>query len=85
MAGLGLGGCKSTTVLAFDDHPAHPLTTMQAFEVKSFLFWATGEHKFFLCDDKGESLECKRVCGGTNDIACPQAVSAYGGGSSNVR
>lgn len=77
-------GCTKRTILAFDDHQTQRLTTLQAFQTKNYLFWSTAEHQFFLCTDTGEKLVCKRSCGGSTDLECPQGVDT-GYNSTNVR
>lgn len=76
-------GCAKRTILAFDDHPQHNLTTLQAFRTKSYLFWSDTEHQYFLCTDTGDKLVCKRSCGGGTDLECPKTVDT-GYNSSNV-
>ncbi|GEM_PF-1696037 len=77
-------GCTRRTILAFDDHPTHSLTTLQAFQSKFYVFWGDSEHQFFLCTDTGDKLVCKRSCGGDTDLACPKSVDT-GYSSTNVR
>lgn len=77
-------GCTKRTILAFDDHPTHGLTTLQAFKTTSYLFWSDAEHQFFLCADAGDKLVCKRTCGGGTDIECPKTADT-GYGATNVR
>lgn len=82
---LGSTGCVSRTIVAFDDHPKHSLTTLEIFESRSYFFWGEHEHKFFSCTDTGDKLVCKRACGGNLDVRCPAEMASYNGRASNVR
>ncbi|HVJ88545.1 MAG TPA: hypothetical protein VM580_02000 [Labilithrix sp.] len=77
-------GCTKRTILTFDDHPAQGLTTLQAFTTKNYLLWFDAEHQFFLCNDAGDKLVCKRSCGGSTDLECPKSADT-GYKSTNVR
>jgi len=77
-------GCTKRSILNFDDHPAQGLTTLQAFTTKNYLFWTDAEHQFFLCQDAGDKLVCKRACGGSTDLECPKSAEGYSY-STNVR
>ena len=83
--GIASTGCVSQRILAFDDHPKYPVTTLQVFVSKSYYVFAEHEHRFYTCADSGEKLLCKRACGGTTDIRCPTTVETGYGASSNVR
>lgn len=87
MAVLGTAstGCVSRTIVAFDDHPKHALTTLEVFESRSYFFWGEREHKFFSCTDTGDKLVCKRACGGNLDVQCPNEIATQNGRASNVR
>ena len=77
-------GCTKRSILAFDDHQSQGLTTLQAFTTKNYIFWAEAEHQFFLCNDMGDKLVCKRSCGGGTDLECPKSADT-GYNSTNVR
>ena len=80
----GSTGCAKRTILAFDDHQNHNLTTLQAFHTKSYVVYTTEEHQFFFCTDTGDKLVCKRSCGGNTDLVCPKTLDT-GYNSTNVR
>lgn len=85
-ASSALGGCVHHQILAFDDNPKQPLTTMQVMTTKSYWIFSNAEHQFFTCSDKGNSLECKRVCGGNTDLTCPfGAIEADGTPNTAIR
>ena len=80
-----LPGCTSRTVIAFDDHPRHPVTAIQAVRTNSYLFGSSNTHEFWNCIEKGDTLVCKPLCGGKTDLQCPSVNAHTGGGSTNVR
>ena len=80
-----MGGCVKRKMLAFDDNPKQALTTMQVMTTKNYWLWATAEHQFFTCSDKGNSLECKRACGGTTDLICPMGAVVDGVAYTRIR
>lgn len=84
-ASLGLTGCVKQTILAFEDHGKFPVTSMEVFVKKDYYVYRTYEHRFYMCNDAGNQLLCKRSCGGSTDIACPSALSTAYGGGTNVR
>jgi hypothetical protein len=83
--GIASTGCVSQRILAFDDHPKYPVTTLQVFVSKSYYVYKEYEHRFYTCSDAGEKLLCKRACGGTTDVRCPTTIDATYGGATNVR
>lgn len=83
--GLGSTGCIKRSILAFEDHPKFPITSLQVFVTKSYYVYAEREHRFYNCTDAGDKLVCKRVCGTGTDVGCPTAISTSYGSSSNVR
>lgn len=87
LATLGLlgTGCVKQSILAFDDHPVHPVTSLQVFVSKNYYVYRLNEHRFYMCTDAGDKLLCKRACGGSADVECPTGLGTPGGGGSNVR
>lgn len=82
---FGSTGCVHRELVGFDDHESKPLTAMRAGITTSYLFWAKYEHVFYSCSEEGDKLTCKRVCGGSNDVVCPQAEGNAYGASTNIR
>ena len=87
LASLGLAstGCVKQQIMAFEDHPMFTVTSMEVFVSKNYYVYRQNEHRFYLCNDAGDKLLCKRACGGTTDISCPGFVATAYGGGSNVR
>lgn len=78
-------GCMSREVTSFEDHNRYPVTAMQAVRTNTFIFSKTYTHEFFNCQEKGDTLICKPLCGGKTDLQCPGVTATSGGGSTNVR
>ncbi len=74
---LGSFGCVRRTIVAFEDHPTQPMTSMQIVEIRSYIFSTSVEHQFLSCTDTDKELVCKRQCGGSTDLECPQANSNW--------
>lgn len=87
MAALSLSstGCVKQTILRFEDHPKFPVTSMEVFVSKNYYVFSTAEHRFYMCNDAGEKLMCKRSCGDSLDVGCPGFVATGYGGGTNVR
>jgi hypothetical protein len=83
--GLGSTGCVKQSILRFEDHPRHPVTSLEMAVSKNYYVWRTNEHRFYMCNDAGDKLMCKRACGDALDIGCPNFVATGYGGGSNVR
>lgn len=83
--GIASTGCVKQQIVEFDDHPKYPVTTLQIFVSKNYYVYAEHEHRFYMCTETGDKLQCKRACGGTTDIRCPTAIATGYGTSSNVR
>ena len=82
---IGAGGCVSRSIIAFDDHPKHPVTHLEVSEVSNYYVFKTGEHRFQTCIDTGDKLVCKRDCGGKTNLECPLAVGTGVGAFANTR
>ncbi|MFO0665617.1 MAG: hypothetical protein U0174_16800 [Polyangiaceae bacterium] len=85
LAGLSSVGCMSRSVTSFEDHQRHPVTAMEAVRTNTYLFSKTYTHEFFNCQEKGDTLVCKPLCGSKTDLQCPAYTPGSGGGSTNVR
>lgn len=72
-------GCVKRDLISFADHESKPLTAMNVAVTRKYLFWSTHEYVFYSCAEQGDSLSCKRLCGGSNDIVCPEAAGGGGG------
>lgn len=83
--GIASTGCVKQRILAFDDHPKYPVTTLQTFWSKSYYVWAEAEHRFYTCTDAGDKLLCQRACGGKTDVRCPTTIATGYGNYSNTR
>jgi hypothetical protein len=78
--------CISRRIIAFDDHPKLPVTSMEVLKHTNYLFIQTDEHQFYLCQDTGSALSCNLQCGGPkNDLVCPKSTSNGRNTTSNVR
>lgn len=83
---LSLGsGCVHREIVAFNDHESKPLTAMQVAIQRSYLFYSTHEHVFYSCAEQGDKLTCKRLCGGSRDVVCPELTQSGYSASTNVR
>ncbi len=82
-----LAGCSRYEIVKFEDHgnADTKLNQLEVVKMTSYGLWATAEHQFWLCTDKGDELECNRSCGGDRDIVCPAASAGGGVVSSNTR
>lgn len=83
--GLGSSGCVNQAILRFEDHPKFPVTSLELSVSKNYYVYRTHEHRFYMCNDAGDKLMCKRSCGDAMDIGCPNFVATSYGGGSNVR
>lgn len=81
----GATGCAHREMVAFADHPTKPLTAMNVDLQRSYLFYSTAEYVFYSCSEQGDQLTCKRLCGGSGDIVCPEVHSASSGYTTNIR
>jgi hypothetical protein len=52
---------------------------------KNFYVYKTFEHRFYVCNDAGDKLMCKRSCGDALDVGCPNFVATGYGGVANTR
>ena len=83
---LSLGsGCVHREIVAFADHETKPLTALQVSVNRSYLVTSSREYVFYSCSEQGDKLTCKRLCGGSNDVACPEASASAGGYATNIR
>jgi hypothetical protein len=82
---LATSGCVMRTIKDFDDHQKNSISTLQVLQITHYGFFATAEHQFFMCEDSGNTLTCKRECGGTNELQCPAGAFVGLAGASNVR
>lgn len=78
-------GCVHRELVGFDDHATKPLTAMRVSVKRSYLFWSKEEAVFYSCAEAGDQLTCKRLCGGDNDIVCPEAQVSGGSVTTNIR
>jgi hypothetical protein len=83
--GLASTGCVSQKILRFEDHPKFPVTSMELSVSKNYYVYRTQEHRFYLCNDAGEKLLCKRSCSDSMDIGCPNFLATAYSVGSNVR
>jgi hypothetical protein len=74
-------GCVHWRAVDVQDASKDNATVLQLVKHTGYLFWNTSEHVFFTCNDKGQELDCKRMCGGDTDLVCPSAVGQH----TNVR
>lgn len=89
--GVSLGalfavGCSNTYVTSFSDHATNPTTVLQAMHTWNYWVVRGAEHQFYMCRDTGNTLVCKKECGGDKvDLACPGLDLTFSSGTSNVR
>ncbi len=81
----GLSACTSYKVLAFADHPVHPVTRLETLRLDDYWVSASVQHQYWLCQDQGDTLSCTRKCGEGTDLECPSATGVAGGISTNTR
>lgn len=80
-----LAGCSTYRIRSAEDQGKLPVTKLETVKTTFALFWASEEHQFWLCEDKGDDLVCHRSCGGVQDVQCPTAVSTEGAFTTNTR
>lgn len=78
-------GCVHRELQSFVDHDSKPLTAIGARIDRSYLFWSSHEYVFYSCLEQGDTLQCKRLCGGSADIVCPEAVDNGSSVATNIR
>ena len=78
-------GCVSRTLVGFSDHGSKPLTTMSVSTHYNFVLAQKFEAVTYSCLEEGDSLQCKRVCGGSNDLVCPEFLPGMNGTATNTR
>lgn len=78
-------GCVHREIVGFNDHETKPLTALQVSVKRSYLFSSSNEFVFYSCAEQGDKLVCKRLCGGNNDVVCPQSSTSGGGTATNIR
>jgi hypothetical protein len=78
-------GCVRRELVSFADHDSKPLTAINVAVTRSYVFWSSHELVFYSCAEQGDKLSCKRLCGGENDIVCPEAQGSGGVAQSNIR
>ncbi len=82
---VGGTGCVRRELVSFADHESKPLTSINVAVTRSYVFWSSHEYVFYSCAEQGDKLTCKRLCGGGNDIVCPEAQSSGGYAQTNIR
>ena len=78
-------GCVRRELVSFADHESKPLTAINVAVTRSYVFWSSREYVFYSCAEQGEKLTCKRLCGGSNDVVCPEAQGAGANAQTNIR
>jgi hypothetical protein len=78
-------GCVHRELKSFADHPTAPLTATVVHVHKNYLFSTKDEFVIYSCLEQGDALSCKRLCGGNQDIECPQVIETGNGAATNVR
>ena len=78
-------GCVHREIVAFNDHESKPLTALQVAVTRSYLVSSSREYVFYSCSEQGDKLTCKRLCGGGNDVVCPEASASGAGYTTNIR
>jgi hypothetical protein len=80
-----LGGCVTRKMIAFQDNPKQAITNMQVLKITNYLFSIGRELVFYSCTDDGKTLNCKRACGGTTDLGCPESTTSAYSTTTNIR
>jgi hypothetical protein len=78
-------GCVRRELVSFADHESKPLTAINVAVTRSYVFWSSKEYVFYSCAEQGEKLACKRLCGGSNDVVCPEVQGAGANAQTNIR
>lgn len=78
-------GCVRRELVSFADHESKPLTSINVAVTRSYVFWSSHEYVFYSCAEQGDKLTCKRLCGGSNDIVCPDVQASGGYAQTNIR
>ena len=78
-------GCTRYAIRGASDHQDYKVTALEVTKMTNHVFWTSAEHVFWMCRDEGDTLVCKRRCGGDTDLECPAATGGMGGITSNVR
>lgn len=78
-------GCVHRELVSFADHESKPLTAINVAVTRSYLFWSSREYVFYSCAEQGDKLACKRLCGGSNDVVCPETQGAGANAQTNIR
>lgn len=78
-------GCVRREIVGFNDHETKPLTALQVNVKRNYIVTSSQEFVFYSCSEKGDALECRRLCGGSNDVVCPQFNASGNGYTTNIR
>jgi hypothetical protein len=78
-------GCVHREIVGFNDHETKPLTALQVNVKRSYVFSSSQEFVFYSCAEQGDKLTCKRLCGGSNDVVCPEVSTSGNGATTNIR
>lgn len=83
----GLSGCAARALAGVQDHPTKPVVIVKTNEYNNFFFYQTSGTKFWLCEEKGDTLTCKEQCeiklfGSGEDVVCPSVAYDIAGGRS---
>jgi hypothetical protein len=81
----GATGCVHRQLESFADHPSAPLTSAVVHLQKNYFFARSHEYVFYSCSENGDTLQCKRLCGGNTDLVCPELVENGNSASTNIR
>ena len=73
IATLFTGCLSSRRILRVNDHPTKPGTVLETRDVYSIatLYPVAIVKQFWQCSEKGETLNCERICGTDKDAICP--------------
>lgn len=78
-------GCVRRELVSFADHESKPLTALNVVVTRSYVFWSSHEYVFYSCAEQGDKLSCQRLCGGTNDVVCPESQASGAYAQTNIR
>ena len=72
----GSSGCLwKRTVTTFEDHPVEKVTTMETQEQHLGFLTMTDKRVFWMCQEDGDRLRCRRECDGKDQPRCPAVVT----------
>lgn len=85
VSALASSGCTTYRIRSAEDHGAMKVLKLETIKTTNAFLWVDVEHQFWLCQDTGDDLVCRRSCGQNRDLQCPTFVASDGGMTTNTR